>query len=286
MPTHCRRTPKRSCSLVSSGGLGWIAVVGCGWVLLFPLLSTFNRRYMERRFAKGSVTEVELGDDALILTRPDRTRVMPYASIARLRPSGSFMRSGDARSPDGRAAAARNAARRCARVHSGACARCVARDPGARRSRQADRRVVVPAGWAARVAAVQSRAGVRRIEFWVRLAVGLLGTALLAVVIGRAWLLLLTPLLAAVGVCLAYAQTRHNVGVALPAGSVATTESRGDRLVSRNTGGVREIRYEDIRSLTVREDVVLLRLTSASKSLAIARALVPDELIERHRATG
>jgi hypothetical protein len=69
----------------------------------------------------------------------------------------------------------------------------------------------------------------------------------------------------------------------VPDGSVATTDVFEDRLVSRNAGGVREIRYADVRAIEVRGDVVLIRMTTERNVGVIARALIPDELPQRLR---
>jgi hypothetical protein len=64
---------------------------------------------------------------------------------------------------------------------------------------------------------------------------------------------------------------------------VATTEFLDDRFVSRNHGGVREIRYDDVLAVDVRGDVALLRLATMPGRMLIARALLPDEQLARMR---
>jgi len=242
-----------------------------------------NRRSMERCFPEGSVTEVELGADAMVLKRPDRTREVPYQSISRVRASGSLL----ALEVRGRRPMVEllpldllpDDALEFIRV------RGLGAWPATDRLGDGtpSRRFVVPAGWAAHVAAVQTRENLRHAGLWIRIGTAIVLSMLLATIAGSWWPLVLAPLLSVASAWLGYTRTRRAVGLALPAGSVAATETRDDRLVSRNAGGVREIRFDDIRSLVVRDDVVLLGMTSGPKVLALARDLVPDELLQRHQ---
>ena len=60
---------------------------------------------------------------------------------------------------------------------------------------------------------------------------------------------------------------------------MATTHVLDDRVVSRNAGGEREIRFDDVRSVEVSGDVLLLELLSQPGRMLIARELVPDDML-------
>ena len=262
-------------------GLGWVVVVlVLIGALVLPLVKVVTRGLGERLFPEGSVTEVELGDDSLVIKRPTRTRSMRYRAIFRVRATGSFLRV-ERRGrlvaellplgmlPDDAIEFIRTRARGAWPV--------TALGEG-----NPDRQVVVPVGWAAHVAASYTRAMTRSAGHWTRLGVALLVSALLAVVAGTSWLLV-APVWALLSVTVTYARTRRAIASALPTGSVATTEFLEDRFISRNAGGVREIGFADIRSVDVRGDVVLLRLTARRETLAIARALLPEDQLQHMR---
>jgi hypothetical protein len=261
-------------------GLGWVVLVlvlmgAVGW----PLAKVLNRRMMKRLFPQGSVTEVVLGPDMFVIKRPMQTRSIPYRTLFRLRPVGSFMRVELRRRlmaellplemlPD----------HAIDFVRAKAQGRAPVAAPGG--GNQPTRRVVVPDGWAAHVAAVHTWAVLRRTEFWVRLGLVLLASALLAVVTST-WWLLAAPSMALVNVTATYVWTRRAIALAVPPQSVASTEFFEDRFISRNRGGAREVRFDEIRTVDVRGDVALLRLVSERQTLAIARALLPEHELER-----
>jgi len=259
-------------------GLAWvIGVVVLVAALAVPLAKIINRRMVMRLFPDGSVTEVELGKDSLVLMRPTRTRAVPYRTIFRVRATECFLRF-ELRGrplaellphgllPDDAVEFIRARAR-------GAWPLAAALGEG-----NPTRQVVVPAGWATHVAAVHTRAAMRSTSFLARLGLTLLVSAGLAVLAGPAWLVV-APLLALLNVAVTYARTRRAIATALPTGSVATTEFLEDRFIARNARWAREIRFDDIGSLDVCGDVLLLQLASGSGKLAIARALVPDDTL-------
>jgi hypothetical protein len=260
-------------------GLGWVVLVlvlVCA--VMWPIAKVFNRRMMERLFPVGSVTEVVVGRDSLVIKRPNRVRSLPYRKIFRVRPAGSFMRvqlRGHLVAellplemlPD----------QAIEFIRAKAEGRGPVMSPGEGR---ATRQVVVPVGWAAEVAAVCTVALVRSTGFWVRLGLVLMASTLLAAAT-IPWWLLAAPVLALINVTVAYVGTRRTLALALPPGSLATTEFLDDRFISRNRGGGREIQLDEIRSVDVRGDVALLRLVSQRKTLAIARTLLPDDRLQR-----
>jgi hypothetical protein len=262
-------------------GLAWFAATAVLLAVLgAPLAIVINRRMVARLFPHGSVTEVELGEDSLVLRRPARTRSVPYRAVIRVRATESFLTltlRGRPRVevlplgllPDDAIEFIRARAR-------GAWPLSAALDSGS-----PTRQVTVPAGWATHVAAVHTREVLGRIKFWARVGLALLVSAGLAVVAGLGWVVV-GPLIAILAVALTYAQTRRAIATALPTGSLATTEFLDDRFISRNAGGTREIRFDEICALDVRGDVVLLELASGSRKIAIARALIPDEFVDQY----
>jgi hypothetical protein len=141
------------------------------------------------------------------------------------------------------------------------------------------RQFTVPTGWSEHLARAYVASTLRRRRFVVRFG----STSLVLLVLGALlnwWWAIVVPTLLIVVLVGVYVPTRRRLAVALPAGSEATTEVLGDRLVSRNAGGAREIRYDDVEAVTVRNDVAMLRLASGSVML-LARSLVPDEILAR-----
>lgn len=260
-------------------GLGWLLVVAMLiGVLVVPLGRVANRRMVRRRFPDGSVTEVELGRDTLVIRRPARTRSAPYGAIRRVRANRSFVvvelhgRLLPELLPLGLLP---DDAIDLIRTRSRGVRPATAVAAGV-----PDREMVVPAGWSAHVAGVATRAALRTRGLWVRFGLALLVALLLAAVADPAWLLLV-PVLTLPTLVHVHGGTSRAVARAMPTGSVASTEFSTDRFVSRNVGGVREIRFDDIRSTYVRGDVVLLRLVSSPQPVAIARSLVPEDQLER-----
>ena len=144
------------------------------------------------------------------------------------------------------------------------------------------RQFVVPDRWASRVASMMVARTARRRGFWLRLAAGFLVTIPMAQIGGRAWLVL-SPAVAIVSLAVVHLRTRRSIAEALPPGSLTSTEAHGDRLVARNPRGSRVIRYDDVRRIDVRGDVVFIEMTTAPPLLVLPRALVPDDLLERPR---
>ena len=274
--------------------LGRVLLIGVAWglafvlltglmiaVLVVPLASAANRHHVLRRFPLGSVTEVDVGDDALVIRRPAGTSEVPYRKILNLRPRGSFLNIAIRNRligellplgllPDDAVEFIRTRSR-------GAWPAAAVPDAGT-----PTRRFVVPPGWATHVASVHTRAVLGQRRFWTRMGLVLLGSALVAYVTAP-WLLLVSPALAIFVVVGSYVQTRRLFTTLLPTGSVATTEFLDDHFVSRNAGGVREIPFADISSIRVRGDLVQLGVKSQPGWTMIARALVPDEAIAHLR---
>ena len=258
-------------------GLCWVLVVLLSVVvLLLPLVKVINGRSVRKRYPPGSVTEVEIGEDELVVRRPSGSRSLPYAQIRKVRRFGSIV-SVEVRGrflpellltellPEEAVEVVRARAGRRPRV----------REPGVGlEDDEPTRRMVVPPGWAAHLAAVHTRRAVRGRRFWARVGLLTLAATVLAALAGPAWLMAV-PALALVIVLATYAQARRAIGAALPAGSVATTQVLDDRFVSRNAGGTREIRFDDVRSVEVSGDVLLLELASQPGNMLIARDWSP-----------
>ena len=258
-------------------GLIWCAAVALLLGALVVPLKALNRRLVTRLFPIGSVTEVELGEDSLVITRPTRTRTVPYRRIFRVRASGAFLRveiKGRLMAellplgmlPDDAVQLIRTRARDLWPVTTVG-------------EGSPDRQVVIPADWAAQVADAHTRAWRRTTGFWIRLGVVLLVAVLLAGLAHPAWLLV-APAWAITSVAGTYTRTRRTVAAAVPAGSVASAEFLEDRFITRNAAGAREIRFDEIRTADVRGDVVLLRLAGRRPVLAIPRALLPDDALQ------
>ena len=263
--------------LISGGALAlWLVVVA---VAMPPLARRLKRRLFARRFPTGSVIDIELTEDALVIRRASATRELPYRQIQRMRTIGAYLQV----VTRGRIVAAvlpagvlPDDALETIRIRSRApLSLSVPSAP-----RRPDREVVVPVRWAAHVAAVVTGAGVRTRRPWVKWGGALAVSVPLAVLGGRGWLLL-APAMVLLNVLTTYLVTRLAVARALPANSVASTEFGADRFVSRNTGGVREVRFDDVSAVTVRAGVVLLRLSSERRLLSIAADLIPEHQLRR-----
>jgi len=241
-----------------------------------------NRWRMRRMFPTGSVTEIRLDPDALVLTRPGTTRTIPYGRIRRVklyehthwivvrgRPLVEVLPAGLLPGEAVEILQARA---------SGAVPLSWTSPPMG-----PVLRMVVPDSWAAHVAAVTVREIVGKPRFWVRLGLAVLVSATIAYAAGIEWLAL-GPALALVAFMVAYVRTRDAMAVAMPSGSVASMEVLDDQLVSRTARWAREIPFDEVREVRVRDDVVFLAMTGTPPLLALARELVPDAVIERLRA--
>lgn len=260
-------------------GVGYLMLQTIAIVLVVALTVPSQRRKAERLFPAGSVTTVTLGEDALEIERPTGTRLVPYRSVRLVRrfPPYWALITGPLRNellpletlpePAIRFIRARAQGKWPAFPHPSAAA-------------SADRTFVVPQGWASRVAAVDLGLGLRGRGFWVRVGIAAVAATVLAVVTTPAGLLLL-PAYVLLSVTIRFVLVRRTFAGDLPAGSVATTEFADGGFVSRNTGGVRSIRYDDIRSVTVRGDVTRLTVANVRGHLLIATTLLPDEVIRR-----
>jgi hypothetical protein len=263
------------------GALELLAVVVCVAVMV-PTVRVLSRRVLARNYAAGLVTEVDLGDDALVVRRAAGSRTVPYGTVAQIKRRRAFLSiavRGSLRPvllpaeilPDDALDYVRTRSR--GRVPA-ASVPPVAGEPS--------RRFVAPAGWAAHLAAVHLRSTLTGRAFWTRLGVALAVTGVAAVLGHPAWLVL-APAFAVLFVAVSYVQARRAFASAVPDGTEATTEFLEDRFISRNHGGVREIRYDDVRSVEVHGDVVRLRIGSLPGAMLIARALVTDDGLERLR---
>lgn len=263
-------------------GLAMFALIALVIVAAFPLAKVANRRLVGRHFVRGSVTEVELADDALVIRRPTGVRTVPYRKVFRVRPFRSTFLRVERR---GRLAAellplgllpdetiefirARSRGTWPASTPFG--------------EGQPARQMVIPPGWASHVAAVHTLEALKGREFRTRVALALVVSLALSAWAGSTWLAI-TAVFAILAVVVTYVRARRSMAISVPTGSVATTEFLEDRFVSRNAGGAREVRDHDIRAVDVRGDVVLLRLASQRGRFYIARALFPDEQLERLR---
>ena len=139
------------------------------------------------------------------------------------------------------------------------------------------REFVVPDSWASHVAMATLRRTVTRPRFWTRVGLGILVTIPLALAGGRGWLAL-APAVALISLAVTYLRTERSVAAALPAGSVATTKFLDGCLVSRTAHSARTIRYDEIRRIDVRDEVVFLEMATEPPLLVLPRALVPDDL--------
>jgi hypothetical protein len=122
-------------------------------------------------------------------------------------------------------------------------------------------------------------------RFWARLGLAVLVSGVVAYAAGALWLAVV-PALALLAVTVAYLRTREAMAHAMPSGSVASIEALDDRLVSRTARWSRDIRFDEVRAVDVRGDVVFLTMTSAPRRLALARELLTDAVLERLRSGG
>lgn len=246
-----------------------------------PLALTGNSRRMRRLFPYGSVTEVAVGEDALVVKRPSGARSISYAEIRMVQDAKHIqwvMTRGRRRvevlpahllPPD---------------VIEQIRARSAGMSPVPEVSTPpiSTRNWIVPPGWAAHAAAAHTLMALRRPDrrFWLRLARMLAVFTCVALVAGSGWLLAV-PTLLVLGLVLSYVRTRRMIAAALPGGSEASTEFHEDRFVSRNALGAREIPFDHVRGVQVRGDVVFLQLANLAGRLIVARELIPDDELER-----
>jgi len=263
-------------------GLAVAAACVIGALLGIAMGRALNSQRMRRLFPVGSVTEIRLDRDALVLTRPGTTRTIPYGRIRRVRlyehtqwimvrgrPIVEVLPAGLL--PD-------EAVETLQARASGAVP--LAWSPPATGP---VRQMVVPDGWATHVAAMTLRDTLSKPRFWVRLGLAVLVSAPIAYAAGTAWLAL-GPALAVLSFTLAHVRTRDAMAAAMPTGSVASVELLDDRMVSRTARWTREIRFDEVREVHARDEVVFLTMTGTPPRLALARELVPDAVIERLRA--
>ncbi|MGY2874584.1 hypothetical protein ACVW00_001774 [Marmoricola sp. URHA0025 HA25] len=263
-------------------GLVVAALLAAAVLVGLALARPINRRRMRRSFPTGSVTEVRLEQDALVIARPAATRTIPYGRIHRVRlrehtqwivvrgrPSIEVLPAG-LLPPDAIGTVRARAAGAVPLSWSPAPTGSV-------------RQVVVPEGWPSHVAAATLKEIARGARFYVRVVLAVLVSALIAYAAGGAWLLL-GPSLTLLALTTAFVRTRRAMADAMPSGAVASVEVLSDRMVSRTVRWAREIRFDEIREVRVRGDVVFLAMTSTPPLLALARELVPDAVIERLRA--
>jgi hypothetical protein len=279
--------------------LGRVVVIGLIWgvywilalalftaALVFPL-ARWRERRISAQYPAGSVTEILLGAEDLVIVRPsgDRSEI-GYRGVRRVRTFGSLQAIYSRSSfwpellPTG--ALTEEALTYLDDRMRGDRPGSV--DDAKNDVTQADvtRSFVVPPGWAAHVAGVYTRSVLRRRAFLVRFGLVAMALVVLAALESPWWALLIPSFLAVTALSV-YVPTRRMLDRVVPDGSVATTDVFEDRLVSRNAGGVREIRYADVRAIEVRGDVVLIRMTTERNVGVIARALIPDELPQRLR---
>lgn len=257
-------------------GVTMVAITGLMVVLVVLAHRHLVRRTMSRLFPAGSTTEVELGEDALVIRRPTGEVALPYRAMVRVRANPLWIKvfcRGRAR-PEllpGRLLPAPALDLLRSRV---GLAPATAAVP----DHEPTRTMLVPTGWAAHLAAVHRGAMVRSAGFWVSMPAFLLLGGLLGLLISP-WWWLLVPVLVLVRLLVADARTRKVLARALPDGSTASTYVLEDRFVSRNAGGTREILFADVSSASVHDDVVVLRLRSARGRFLIARTLLPPETL-------
>lgn len=243
-----------------------------------------NRAHTRRLFPTGSVTELRLEQDAVVLTRPATTRTIPYDRVRRVRRyehtrwvvvrgrplvevlPASLLPDEAVEILEARAAGAQPL------TWSSAPTGPV-------------RDLVVPDEWAAHVAGLTVQATLRTPRFWARLGLAVLVSVVVVYGAGPMWLAVV-PALALLSLTVAYLRTRAALSRAMPSGSIASIEALDDRLVSRTARWTRDIRFDEVRGVDVRSDVVFLTMTSAPRRLALARELLPDAVLERFRPGG
>ena len=273
---------------------GEVVRIAVGWGLVFMVLTAgagllglvvrlgLNRRRMRHLYPAGSVTEVELTEDALVLQRPSGTRSIPYADLRKVDTREDVLRlvvRGRPLTEVLPAGLLPPEALDAVRIRARGAVPSAAPPPSA-----PDRQLVVPEGWASHVAAatvVRTLVGPR---FWARVGLGTLVSIAMASIGGLPWLAIV-PALALLSLLAVFVQTRRAIAAAQPPGSLRSTEVRGDRLISRGAHWTREIPFADIRRADVRGDVVFLEMTTRPPLLALPRGLVPEELIEQRRSS-
>ncbi len=261
-------------------GIAWgvmlVGVVVLGVALLVLARRGTVRRTMRRLFPAGSMTEVELKEDSLVIRRPTGAHVLPYRGMTRVQKNDLWVRvfmRGQARAellPAGllpehalgllRGRAGRTPAMVVVPDHEPTCS------------------MLVPVGWADHLAATHVRATMGSAPLWVSTIGPASVGGLLGVLVAPAWWLL-GPLVVLVRLLVALQRTRSVMARSVPAGSTATTYVLEDRFISCNAGGTREILFQDIRRSAVYDDVVVLRLGSARGHFLIARALLPSDTL-------
>jgi hypothetical protein len=261
-------------------GLYWILAIALLTPAIMVPLGRWRGRRTASQYPAGSVTEVLLGTEDLVIVRPsgDRSEIA-YARIRQVRTFGSlqaiYLRNTYWPTTLPTGALTEEA---LAHVHE----RMYGAPPAPDSLMTADptRTFVAPPGWATHVAGVYTRANLGRPAFLVRFGLISLALLVLAVLVSP-WCALVIPVLFVVVVLGGYVPTLRMLRRVVPDGSVATIEVLEDRVVYRNAGGAREIRYADVRSVAVRDDIVLMRLTTPRGAGVMPRALVPDDVLHR-----
>lgn len=259
-------------------GLAWVAVVVLVFVVLgLPLANRLNRRAARRLFPPGSVTEVELNGDTLVIRRPTGSRSVPYRAVRRVRTTAAYLVLEARSAPFGELLP-----RGMLPEEAVELIRARSRDTVSEMTvvglGDPTRQMAVPDGWATHVATLHTAALMSGVRFWGRIALTLLLVVPLAFISGPEWLLLI-PTVTGVLIAVTFVRTQRAIAAALPPGSKMSSHVRDDRLITRNVGGSREIPFDQVRSVDVRGDVVFLRLSDGPVALAIARSLIPDETL-------
>jgi hypothetical protein len=259
-------------------GLVFVVLMAAAALLGLALSVTQLRRRAVRLYPEGAETEVELTEEALVLRRASGVRSIPYADIRTVKPRERVLWIVVSRRPlaeplpaDLLPPAAVDAIRARSR---GAVPASTAPAPTGPL-----RQIVVPQHWASHVAAATVRRHLRRPRFWTRLALGIVVSIPMAVIGGRAWLAV-APVLALLSLAVAFVQTRRVITWALPPGSTTSAEIHHDRVISRSVRWTRDIPLADIRRIDVRGNVVFFEMTTRPPLLALARELVPADLID------
>jgi len=258
-------------------GIGWLVVVAAlAAVVVVPLVRWRERR-IAAQYPTGSVTEIAVGVDGLVVVRPSGKTEIPYAAIRLVRTYGSLLaiRTRGRVWPELLPTAAMS---EVALEYLTVRAQGAWPAGGIVTSGEGTRRFVVPRGWAGHIAAVYTMRSLRRSSFLLRFGLVALVLLVVSALVDPAWALVVPGLLIVLVVGV-YVPTRRNAERALPEGSTATTEFREDGFVSRNVGGAREILYADIRSVMIHGDVLVMALRSGPNRL-FPRALFSDEVLD------
>ncbi|HEY3530472.1 MAG TPA: hypothetical protein VGK78_15110 [Nocardioides sp.] len=260
-------------------GVGWLAVVALLTTVLVVPLVRLRERQIEAQYPAGSVTEIAMGVDGLVLVRPSgAATVIPYGAIRLVQTFGSLqtIKTRGRLWPEILPTGALPEPVIEYLTVRGQGARPVA-DSGL--SGGITRQFVVPPGWARHVSHVYAGWALQRRAFLLRFGLASVGILVVAAFVGVVWAVAVPILGAAVFVAV-YEPTRRNVRRASPQGSVATAEFLEDRFISRNAGGSREIRYDDVLFVVIRGDVVMMRMRSGPTGV-MPRVLFPDDVLER-----